>query len=452
MNRLTILGGGPAGLGAAFYANRANVPFVLCERSGALGGMCRTFRHGEHSYDSGAHRFHARDSEITRDLVELMGDELVSVSAPSIVWDHGRFIDFPPTPLSVLSSYPLREVLGIGFELLGVRLRPQPRLSFQDFAISQFGETLSRRILLNYSEKLWGLPAAQLSPDVATRRLSGMTLRSLFFELLMPAKKTTHIDGSFLYPRQGYGRIADSLASELPIDSIRVGHEVEALECVKGRITRIRFTGGESITPPGRILSTLPLTLMVKLLGDELPEEARRAARELRFRHIRLIFIRLARSQLSPNASIYVPDPEFCISRLYEPKNRSAYMAPDKETSLVVEVPCFQEDAIDRLTPDELAERVVSELVQLSLISRDEILEWKHHYLANAYPVYTRNYAERVSTIRDALKPIVNLDTIGRAGLFHYSHLHDQLRFGKDYVDQLLSDTSDSGGMEQRTA
>ncbi|HSU90158.1 MAG TPA: FAD-dependent oxidoreductase, partial [Sporolactobacillaceae bacterium] len=221
--------------------------------------------------------------------------------------------------------------------------------------------------------------------------------------------------------------------------SIRVGHQVEALECSKGRVTRIRFAGGETITPPGRILSTLPLTLLVKLFGEKLPEEARRAAGELRFRHIRLIFIRLGRSQLSPNASIYVPDPEFCISRLYEPKNRSTYMAPDNETSLVIEVPCFQDDPIDRLTPNELVEKVVSELVQLSLISRDEVIDWKHHYLANAYPVYTRDYAARVSVIRDALEPIVNLDTIGRAGLFRYSHLHDQLRFGKDYVAQLLS-------------
>jgi protoporphyrinogen oxidase len=368
-----------------------------------------------------------------------MGDELIAVEAPSIVWDHGRFIDFPPTPLSVLSSYPLKEVIGIGFQLLGVRLRPQPCTSFQDFAISQFGETLAHRILLNYSEKLWGLPADQLSPDVATRRLSGMTLRSLFFELLIPGKKTSHIDGSFLYPRRGYGRIAESLAAGLPVDSIRVGHEVETLECTKSRVTRIRFAGGETITPSGRILSTLPLTLLVKLLGAAIPEEARQAAGELRFRHIRLIFIRLRRSRLSPNASIYVPDPEFCISRLYEPKNRSSYMAPENETSLVVEVPCFKDDAIDRLTGDELADRVIGELGQLSLVSRDEVIEWKHHYLANAYPVYTLNYAGRVAIIRDALAPIDNLDTIGRAGLFHYSHLHDQLRFGKDYVAELLS-------------
>jgi protoporphyrinogen oxidase len=100
MTALTILGGGPAGRGLAFYAHRAGVPFVLFERSAELGGMCRTLRYGEHLYDCGAHRFHDRDREITRDLVELMGEDLLTVDAPSRVWDRGRFINFPPTPLT----------------------------------------------------------------------------------------------------------------------------------------------------------------------------------------------------------------------------------------------------------------------------------------------------------------------------------------------------------------
>jgi hypothetical protein len=53
--------------------------------------------------------------------------------------------------------------------------------------------------------------------------------------------------------------------------------------------------------------------------------------------------------------------------------------------------------------------------------------------------VYTQNYAVRVTIIRDALTQFCNLDTIGRAGLFYYSHLHDQLRFGKDYIEVLLT-------------
>jgi protoporphyrinogen oxidase len=56
LTSLTILGGGPAGLGLAFYAHRAGLPFVLVEASPELGGMCRTFRCDDHLYDSGAHR------------------------------------------------------------------------------------------------------------------------------------------------------------------------------------------------------------------------------------------------------------------------------------------------------------------------------------------------------------------------------------------------------------
>jgi protoporphyrinogen oxidase len=90
------------------------------------------------------------------------------------------------------------------------------------------------------------------------------------------------------------------------------------------------------------------------------------------------------------------------------------------------------------MSPQALAERVIRELAQLNLIDPREVVDWQHHMLANAYPVYTRNYAREVRVVRDALARIANLDVIGRAGLFFYSHLHDQLRFGKDYVKELL--------------
>jgi protoporphyrinogen oxidase len=177
---VSILGGGPAGLAVAHYAHRAELPFTLYEAATELGGMCRTLRCGDHLYDRGAHRFHDRDPEITRDVIALMGSELARVDAPSAILDGGRFIDFPPTPLNIMFAYGFREAGRICLDLLrsGLRRR-RPIVSFEDFAVRRFGRTLARRILLNYSAKLWGLPTDQLSPDVATRRLQGMTLRSL---------------------------------------------------------------------------------------------------------------------------------------------------------------------------------------------------------------------------------------------------------------------------------
>ncbi len=443
MDTLTILGGGPAGLGTAFYAHRAGVPFLLFEKSPHLGGLCRTLKHAGHSYDCGAHRLHDRDADITGDLRAMLGDELVVVDAPSKIYDRGRFIDFPPTPLNVLfSGFNLWETGRIGIELIRSRRRPAPAVSFADFAVNQFGETLARRLLLNYSEKLWGLPADQLSPDVATRRLQGMTLTSLFFEVLFPKRKTTHIDGSFLYPRDGYGHIVETLAAAIPQASVRTEHDIVRLECDRNRIRRIHFAEQRHVDPDSRLVSTLPLTLTVKFLGDQVADEVREAVSGLRFRHVRLFFLRLAQPKVSDNASIYIPDPKMCVTRMYEPRNRSPKMAPPGETSLVVEVPCFADDPIYATTTEDLAARVIAELDSIGIISAAKVLEWRHHFLPNAYPVYSLNYAARVSQVIEALSAISNLDLIGRGGQFFYSHLHDQLRFGKDYVAS-LPDTSE---------
>jgi protoporphyrinogen oxidase len=66
------------------------------------------------------------------------------------------------------------------------------------------------------------------------------------------------------------------------------------------------------------------------------------------------------------------------------------------------------------------------------------VLDWQHDYLHNAYPVYSLNYVERVELILKALKRFKNLELAGRNGLFFYSHLHDQMRFGKDLIEKLL--------------
>ncbi|HJQ82498.1 MAG TPA: FAD-dependent oxidoreductase [Candidatus Binatia bacterium] len=434
MAELTILGGGPAGLGVAYYATRAGQRVALYEKSTALGGLCRTLQAGAHRYDTGAHRFHDRDPDVTRDVRELVGDDLRSVDAPSQICDRGRFVDFPPTPLNLLLSSSVGDAGRIGLEILRGRLARRAPVSFGDFAVRQFGETLARRYLLAYSEKLWGLPAHELSPDVATRRLSGMTIGSLVRELVAPGRKTRHIDGRFLYPRLGYGQIADRLTAALPAAAINAGRAVVGLECAQGRVARIRFADGAAVEPGDRVVSTLPLTVLVKLLGDAAPADARRHVERLRFRHIRLVFLRLAQERVSPNASIYVPDPSLIISRISEPKNRSAEMAPPDETSLVVEVPCFTGDAVHGLSDGALVDRVVSELERLGLVRPDAVLETHVHFLPHAYPVYALDFGATVARVLDALAGIENLDTLGRGGRFVYGHLHDQLGVAKEYV------------------
>jgi protoporphyrinogen oxidase len=436
---VTILGGGPAGVAVAHYAHRAGLPFRIFERGDAFGGLCRTYTWGAHRYDSGAHRFHARDADVTADVRTLLGDDLAPVDAPSQIYADGRWLDFPPRPLNWLRGRGVVETMRTVADVCATRLRPRPERSFEDRALNRYGRRLAEPLLLRYSEKLWGRPARELSPDVATKRLAGFSLATAALEVLAPERTTTHLDGSFLYPRDGYGAIVERLTQGLPAERMHPSREITGLDVAHGRIRAVRCADGATWKVGGRVVATVPLTVVARWLGDLLPARVRAAAARLTFRHVRLVVLRVATPRCTPNASIYVPDPAFAVSRISEPKNRSPRMSPPDETLLVAEVPCSDGEPLARLDPEALAERVVGELASIGLVEPAMVRDRRHHLLPNAYPVYALDYFDDVEIVRDGLAAIANLDLLGRNGRFWYSHLHDQLRLAKDYVRALPS-------------
>jgi protoporphyrinogen oxidase len=64
-------------------------------------------------------------------------------------------------------------------------------------------------------------------------------------------------------------------------------------------------------------------------------------------------------------------------------------------------------------------------------------MEWRHHLLPNAYPVYSLGWERRTAELLAEMARVGNLDLLGRGGLFLYSHLHDQIRLGREYAARL---------------
>ncbi len=118
----------------------------------------------------------------------------------------------------------------------------------------------------------------------------------------------------------------------------------------------------------------------------------------------------------------------------------------DRATSLVAAIPCSRGEALCAIPDETLKDRVVSEISQTGLIRPSDVLDWRHHLLTDAYPLYSLNYKELVTTISQALGEFTNLRTVGRNGTFFYSHLHDQLRMGRDFVVTLSKTQDERGG------
>ena len=95
VKNIDILGGGPAGMASAYFVKKNNISFSLYESSNQIGGNCKTIHEGDFKYDTGAHRLHDKDEEITKLIRSLLDNDLLKVEAPSQIFLKGKLIDFP---------------------------------------------------------------------------------------------------------------------------------------------------------------------------------------------------------------------------------------------------------------------------------------------------------------------------------------------------------------------
>jgi len=432
---ITILGGGPAGLAVGYYARKSGIPFTLYEAAERVGGNCSTFRQGDYLFDSGAHRFHDKNPEVTKEILQLMGDDLLKISVPSQIYHRGRFIDFPLSPFDLMKKLGPVTFTKSGFDLIGSRLKGRRREEhFENFAVYTYGREMADRFLLNYSEKLWGFPCSRLSPQISGKRMKGLNLKTFLKETFLGNQaKTEHLDGYFYYPKFGYGMIADRLAEYAGRDNIKTAARITKILHKDDRIEAIEVNGGNRQSVQ-EIVNTLPLSLFLTMMQPAFPEEILKTVKDMRFRHVILVALFINKRTITPNGSVYFPDPEFPFTRVYEPKNRSPHMAPEGKTSLVAEIPCFTDDANWRRSDGELIEAVQKKLIEVGWMKESEITGAGVYRLYNAYPVLSLGFEKKIETVMTYLGRFSNLKLSGRGGKFIYSWLHDMMQFGHDIV------------------
>ena len=434
---IQILGGGPAGLAAGYYAKKRGFDFVLFEAGSDVGGNCRTLRIGDFRFDTGAHRFHDKDPSVTCEVKKLLGNDLIHVDAPSEIFFEGQFYQFPLTLSDLAAKLDAKTLFKIAWDKLWVG-HGKPADDFARFATNRYGKTLAERFLLNYSEKLWGEPPRKLSVTVSGGRLKGLNLKNLIRSTLLgDAPSQNHMDGSFLYPKYGIGMIVDKLSETIGSERIHTKNRVSRLIHKAGKIQRVILNDGETEIPATTVINTLPLTLTLKILDPPPSPKLIAAAAAIKYRHLVLCVYCLNQNSFSPNASLYFPSDAFPFTRLYEPKNRSPYMAPEGQTAIVLELPCYTDDAVWNMSDKTLREEVWEALCRVKPIRAEEVVRFQTFKLPFAYPVLTVGIEENISSLIEYLAAFENMHLTGRSALHRYLHLHDLFKTGKALVEQI---------------
>ena len=456
--KVIVLGGGLPGLSAAHWLTRQGVETEVLERASEAGGLARTIERNGFRYDFGGYRFFSRSPEIQHLLEELLGPDLQQVKASSKIFYRERLYEYPLSPRDIYAGLG-RQQAGLAlWSFAGTRvagaLRRAPFQNLEDWLVAEFGETLFRAFFKDYNEKVWGLPCHRLAAELASQRIRGLSLRGTLGQVLLPRRVLADPSSSyeFLYPRLGIGQLTGRFAAAIAKkNTIRTDASVVEVRVKRARAESVVFhdAGGRDIEVPGTdVISSIPLPRLLYLLNPRPPADVLASARSLMFRDLIAVCLELRRDRVTKDSWIYVPEPGIAFARVLEPKNWSADMAPAERTSLVAEHYCFEGDATWAQTDQELVARTIADLAdKMKLISREEVVSGFAMRIKKPYPVYEVGYRDHLIRIQRYLRSIVNLQTVGRGGMFKYYNVGHLVESGIRAAENVFGAGHDLSGV-----
>ena len=453
-----VMGAGPGGLCSAYALSKAGVPTTVVEKAPFVGGLARTIRHqtehGEFKFDIGGHRWFTKNDELNEIFREVVGEELLWVDRISRIYFDGRYVDYPLKVSNALKAVgpvlSAKAMADYGRTRIEQKLRPTPVLSMEDAYINQFGRTLYELFFQRYSEKVWGLPCDQMSGDWVTQRSKGMSLITAVKDAIVPSKgKVVSLIDNFMYPRYGFGRFSERMAEAITSmgNTIELGSGVETVHREGNRVTGVTLgtPDGPRRVEAANYISSIPLTVLAKIVEPAAPDHVVEAANELTFRNVITVNVMLKKQNVTHDTWLYVHDRNILFGRFHEPKNWSKDMVPgDEYTSLVVEYFCSFGDTIWNMTEEELVEQTVRHLVEdLKFITPDEVIGGFTVRAPRAYPAYVIGYEKHLETVKDFVYSLQNIQIIGRYGTFRYNNTDHSIETGLLAAKNILGEHHD---------
>jgi protoporphyrinogen oxidase len=454
-DNVLILGGGLTGLSAGFVLSKAGRQVKVFENDAEVGGLSKTIVKNGFRFDLGGHRFFTRNKKIDDLVRNLMGEELVSVHRTSKIYMRGKYFDYPLKPVNAMFGLGIPTTMKImgdyGIEKIRGMLKPHENVSLEDWVVSNFGRTMFDIYFKEYSEKVWGIDCSRISAEWMAQRIKGLSLakavKNAFFKF--SGKDLPTLVDRFIYPRTGIGRISDRLREEIEKHGeVQTDTRVERVNRSGLRITSVEVQNhnGRTVLEGGEIVSSLPMTSLVKMLDPAPPGQVLEAASKLKFRDLVVVAVMVDRRRVTDQTWIYIPEQSIPFGRIHEPTNWSEMMAPEGKTIVVTEFFSFKGDAIWNEDDAKLSQVTVQNLERLGFLKRSEVIDTAVVRAAKAYPLFEVGYKERCDVLYEYLAEFENLHIAGRSGMFRYYNMDHAIESGIDTAEKVLKKGSEDRG------
>jgi protoporphyrinogen oxidase len=421
MTELLILGGGIAGLSAAWTARELGLSALVLEARESAGGLLDSFSVEGFRFDNGVHLSFATEPEVRAIFDRTPYREHEAVS---FCWDSGFWLRHPVQ--NNLYPLPVEERIALIDGL--VRQQEGEIRTYRDWLVQQYGGPIAARWPLTYTEKYWTVPAEELGIDWIGQRMRRADLSEVLRGAMAERAPNTYYISRMRYPeRGGYRAFIKPL---IEAAAIRTAARVVSIDPARREVT---LAGKETISYRS-LVSTLPLPNLVAMMRD-VPAAVRADAETLFATRVDLISVALRRSEVSPSLWFYIYDQDILAARVYSPSWKSADNVPLGCSSLQWEIYSSSRRPLT-VSVAEMTENCIAAMERMGLAARSDVIFTHHKHLPFGNVVFDIGMEER----RDRVRAWVETQGIGLAGRFgEWAYLWSNQSFmsGRTAVERL---------------
>ena len=442
-----VIGGGPAGLTAAYELTKRSIPTTVVEKAPIVGGISRTEQYKGYRFDMGGHRFYTKSKEVNELWDEILGRDLLIRDRMSRIYYRSKFFDYPLKPFNALSGLGIFEATRCVFSYVYWSLFPsREEETFEQWTTNRFGKRLFEIFFKTYTEKVWGITCSELQSEWAEQRIKNLTLRVALVDMFIRRRNVTSLIESFKYPRLGPGMMWEAARNlvEHGGGEVLMESDVIAVHRDDKLITGITIDGpnGQRRLEGTDLISSMPIGELICKLDPPAPDDIQRAARSLKHRDFLTVAVIVTKQDLFADNWIYIHDPNVKVGRIQNYANWSPEMVPKGGASLGLEYFCHEGDELWNRCDSDLVKLAATELVQLGLLDEEEqVVDGCVCRIAKSYPIYDSEYADDLEIIKQYTSEFANLQTVGRNGLHRYNNQDHAMLTGMYAVRNVLGES-----------
>lgn len=465
MKRIAIIGGGIAGLSAAYYLEKARksgtpLEWTLFEKSARLGGVIRTERQDGFVLEAGPDSFLSVKPDATALSRELgLGDAIIQSNdhlRKTYIVVKNRLIAIPdglhfmiPTrvwPMAMTPLFSLGTKLRMARELF---LAPRNGAgnedeSVADFVRRHFGQQMVDRVAEPMLAGVYGGSAEQLSvravlPMFATmEREEGSLARATLKLHKKAAGKAPQ--PLFTSLRNGLQQIPEALIPGLPAQWLRLQQPVSALQKTSDGWQVASGGGPEEFKAQLKaefdaVLLGIPATSAAGLLAGIDPQIASRMER-IQYTSSAAVALAYDRVELPPGFGFLVPGTEgrrmMACTFVH---NKFSFRAPEGSALLRCFFSSSRVPDLLKYSDAELEQAALQELKEILGVQTTprftRVFRW-----AQALPQYETGHLDRVAEIQTRLAALSGLNIIGNS--FYGVGIPDCVKSARAAVERIV--------------